>query len=578
MNLDPITNEVVRNRLREVAAVMAHALYHTGYSPILRESQDGAAGLTDINGHGVAVGGGVPFHCFLYSTSIAGILERYPLHTMREGDAFLSNDPYKVANSHVPDTVVAAPVFHRDRIIGFAITMAHKADVGGLVPGSSGAAAREIFHDGLLIPPVRYWTRDGVASEVEALVCNNSRVPEEIAGDIRGQVGATLLGTTKLRELCDEYGVDTVTAVMGQLIESTADRFRRELAAWPDGAAGAEGRLDHDGVDKTSPVVIRVRATKTGDRLQIDFTGTSIQARGPVNALQVTAQAASLIAAVAVIDPTMPINWGVRQAVDFVMPPGTLVTPKFPATINNYFPTVHLVYNCVLTALGKLNPKRATAPSGLGSGAMAIGYTRDRTGKPAVQYELMKLALGASQHHDGVTIGGPMHIFTPGTPIEILESEYPVTVKTFGLSLDSAGAGRRRGGVGYVREYEVLDNCILTVRCTNYREGSWGVLGGSAPRRSQATFLPRDADKLLLDCLDTQQMRPGDRVRFEQSGGGGYGPPHERSVAEVVDDVRSGYVSLKEARDIYGVYLTAEGDRLSCDEVATHAARSGAKA
>lgn len=194
MTLDPITIEVVLNRVRETTAAMAHALFHSGYSPILRESQDGTAGLTDAAGRVIMVGGGIQYHSLLYTRSVESILAAYPADRMAEGDTFISNDPYKAGNSHVPDFVVATPVFYVGYIIAFGVSVAHKADVGGIVPGSSGAAAREIFHDGLLVPPVRYWTKDGVIAEVDAIVRNNSRVPDVVIGDLRGQVGATRLG------------------------------------------------------------------------------------------------------------------------------------------------------------------------------------------------------------------------------------------------------------------------------------------------------------------------------------------------------------------------------------------------
>ena len=188
MKLDPITTEVIISRIRETTAAMAHALFHSGYSPILRESQDGTAGLCDANGRVIMVGGGLQYHSLLYTRAVESVRERYPVAEMRDGDSFISNDPYKAGNSHVPDVVVITPIFYGGRIIAFGASVAHKADVGGLVPGSSGAASREIFHDGVLIPPVRYWTKDGVNLEVEAILRNNSRVPEVVIGDLRGQV------------------------------------------------------------------------------------------------------------------------------------------------------------------------------------------------------------------------------------------------------------------------------------------------------------------------------------------------------------------------------------------------------
>jgi N-methylhydantoinase B len=572
MRLDPITTEVVLSRLREATAAMAHALFHSGYSPILRESQDGTAGLTDAEGRVIMVGGGLQYHSLLYTKSVASILERYPAAAMRDGDSFLSNDPYKAGNSHVPDMVVATPVFHRGAIVGFGVSVAHKADVGGLVPGSSGAASREIFHDGLLLPPVRYWTSAGVNPEVEAIIRNNSRAPDVVVGDLRGQVGATRLGARRMDALCGEYGVETVTAAVASLIERTTARVRAEIARWPDGSFEGEGFMDHDGADRSRPVRIHVRATKKGDRLTLDFGGTDPQTRGPINTPQATAQAVSMQAVLAASDPTIPMNAGAFAAIDFAIPPGRLVSPQFPATVNHYFPTSHLVYNCVLAALGQFNPKRAVAPSGMGTGAIAIGYPTSRMGRPTVQYELMNSSLGGTTEHDGAAMVLPMNHFAPGTPIEIVETEYPVVVNRFDFRIDSAGAGRRRGGIGYLREYRFLTDCILTARTSNHRHAAWGVFGGKSPKLAETRIRLPDGAVAEMDILETRQVERGSTLTLSMSGGGGYGDPFEREPELVLRDVENGYVSRDAAAGEHGVVLTADG--AAVDEPATRARRA----
>jgi len=559
MSLDPITAQVRLSRLHETTSAMAHALFHSGYSPILRESQDGTAGLTDGDGRVILVGGGLQYHSLLYSQAVAGILDCYPAREMREGDSFISNDPYKVGNSHVPDMVVATPAFHEGRIVGFGVSVAHKADVGGLVPGSSGAASREIFHDGIRLPPVRFATRDGINREVEAILRNNSRVPDVVLGDLRGQVGATRLGATRLQSLLADYGADTVLETIAALLARTAERVRREISAWPDRTFEAEGLLDHDGADRSKPVRIRVSATKAGERLTLDFNGTDPQAAGPVNTPWATARAAAMQAVLAATDPTIPMNSGAFDAIEFVVPPGRVVSPEFPATVNHYFPTSHLVYNCVLAALGRFNPDRAVAPSGLGAGAIAIGFKAGRSGKPTVQYELMITSLGGTRDHDGASIVQPMNHFSPGTPIEIVETEYPVAVRRYEIWPDSAGAGRWRGGIGFVREYEFLTDCTMTVRSANHRHAAWGLFGGGGPKASRTTIQPPGEAAVETDILETRPVKAGSCLAMYQSGGGGYGDPKERPKELVRADVENGYVSRRAAKEIYGVSLDDDG-------------------
>lgn len=575
--LDPITTEVVLNRVREIATSMAHALFHSGYSPILRESQDGTAGLTDALGRVIVVGGGLQYHSLLYSRAVASVLERYPAATLRQGESFISNDPYKAGNSHVPDMVVVTPAFYRGALIAFGVSVAHKADVGGLVPGSSGAAAREIFHDGILLPPVRYWSEAGVNAEVEAILRNNSRVPDAVIGDLRGQVGATRLGAERLGALCDEYGKDVVLGATARLLEMTCARLRAEFAAWPDGAFAGEGKLDHDGADHSRPVRIHVEARKTGAKMVLDFSGTDAQARGPVNAPRPTAEAVSLLAVIAASDPSIPMNSGVRDAVEFVMPEGTLVHPLFPASVNHYFPTSHLIYSCVLAALGRFNPARAVAPSGLGTGALAIGYAPStsagpRTSKTAVQYELLSTSLGGTATQDGASIVLPMNHFTPSTPVEIVETEYPIMVRRYDVWRDSAGAGKQRGGVGYVREYEIKADCILTARSSNHIEGSWGLAGGEGPPLSRTTIDPDTRRAQKLGAMETRHVAAGAVVRLEQTGGGGYGDPFERAPELVLADVRNSYVSREAAARSYGVVVARDG--VAIDAKATAALRA----
>ena len=282
------------------------------------------------------------------------------------------------------------------------------------------------------------------------------------------------------------------------------------------------------------------------------FSGCDPQTLGPVNLTTNTAKSAALIALVATADPTIPINSGLTGAVDFKIPEGLVVSPKRPATVNHYFPTAHLVYNCVLAAMGKLNPARAVAPSGLGSGAISIGYRKARADKPTVLYELMVTSLGGTSQHDGGVMVHAINHFTPGAPVEIIESEYPIRVRRFDIWCDSAGAGRYRGGIGYVRELEVLEDSVLTVRSSNHRFTAWGLNGGYSPKPSRIILNPQRPDREELEPITTRHLSAGDVLRFERSGGGGYGPPQERAREAVIDDVRNGYVSVQSARMIYG--------------------------
>ena len=571
MSLDPITTEIVSNRLREVAATMEHALYHSGYSPILRESRDGSSGLADANGRVLVVGGGIQIHSIPYQQAINSIIARHGRERLAPGQTYIVNDPYLAGNPHLPDMVTVTPAFYGDRLIGFGVSIAHKADIGGIVPGSSGGAAREIWHDGLILPPLLYQTGDRVNEAVEAIIRANSRIPDVVIGDLRGQIGSTRLGAMRLAALCDEYGVDTMRQAMDDLLLRTAKRLSAEIAPWSDGTAEADNLLDHDAANRDRPVRIAVKVTKVGDRVIFDYSGCDPQTIGPVNCNPWTVRAASLLALLASTDPSIPVNSGLLDCVEFIIPEGLVVNPRHPATINHYFPTIQLVYGATLACLGKLHPERAVAPAGLGCGATAIGYAKSRTGKRTVQYELAVTALGGTSAHDGASIVQPMNHLTTGAPVEIVESEYPLRVRRYDIWQDSAGAGRQRGGVGYVREFEMLEDCVVTMRGSNHKFAASGLAGGLRPLTSRTTINPGLSSERALSAIETNQMHAGELFRMERSGGGGYGPPTERSPKLVLQDVLDGYVSVAAARDLYGVVIDMGREQI--DEEATRKRR-----
>jgi len=569
--LDPITLEVVSNRLQEISRTMEHILFHTGYSTILRESQDGSAGITDREGNVIGGAAGETIHLTPYVYTVKGVLENYRYDEMEAGDTFVVNDPYKGGSHHVPDVAVATPVMYRGQVIAFTSSIAHKPDVGGMVPGSSSAASREIFHEGLLLPPMKYWSKGKLIKEVDLVIRNNCRTPDLTAGDLRGQAGCTQVGARMLCALCDEYGVDTVLQCFAELQNVTEKRLRAELAILPDGEREAESFLDHDSADPDKPVRIHVRIIKQGSDLTIDFSGCAPQTRGPVNLPQHSAEASCLVALVSFLDPTIPFNEGLRRAVTFISPPGKVVHPIHPGPVNHYFPTNHQVYNCMLSALSALDPGRAVGEPGGGSGAVAFGYRRTRTGKSYVQYEIMCTGLGGHDQGDGGSMYLPVLNFTPFTPIEILETEYPVRVTEFSVRTNSAGPGKARGGLGYIREYETLDDAILTARSSQHKHTSKGVLGGRGPIPTRCSVTLANGDTQVLPTISTIHMKAGDRFKLEQSGGGGYGDPLTRDPTLVLDDALNGYVSIEKAAEEYGVII--DPDRLTIDHEATRQLR-----
>ena len=568
--VDPITGEVLRTRLDEVVNNMEWLLFHSGYSPILRESYDGSACLLDASGQVVAAAG-MPMHMYPYDFHVRALLERYG-DTMQPDDSYLINDPYLGGAFHVPDVAVITPVFYEGRLIAFTASISHKPDVGGLVPGSSGAAAREVLHEGLLIPGVRIWTKDGLNYDVDAIVRRNSRTPEELMGDIRAQIGCTRVGADRLRSLCDEYDVDVIMSAFGMLIDRAERLLREELRTLPDGEAEAEWWLDSDAADPDTPVTFQVRLRKQGEHIEVDYTGSARQTAGPVNVRPQSSEAAAMLALVGFLNPALPVNAGLKRLVTFTNPEGQVTHALPPAPVNNYFPTMQLIYGLVMKCLGELDPSRAIAPGGQGTGALTMGFPEARTGRSAVYYELMVSSLGGHPAGDGTTLVLAFCHISTTQPIEIIETEYPVTVLRFEPVIDSAGAGRHRGGPAFVREYRALADFRMGLRSGGYKFGSWGVQGGLGPARAGCTINPDTERAEEMPALFARELKEGDVVRVLFAGGGGLGDPRTRDTSQVLADVRNGIVSRETAREQYGVEITA--DLREVDGQATAALRS----
>ncbi len=572
MKLDSIELEVIKSRLEEAALTMENQLFHSGYSPILRESADGSATILDSSG-GVIVGTGMPVHLFPYYHTVRAVLAIVG-ERMQPGDSYLINDPYLGGNLHVPDTAIVTPFFHDGKLAAFCASIAHKPDMGGLVIGSSSAAAREIYHEGILFPAVRYWTAAGPNPDFEGMLRSNTRSPDEAIGDLRAQVGCTRIGCGRLQELFERYSGAIMLEAFEELIRASERRVRQKLAAIPDGTAEAEAMLDHDGVDVSKPIKLHVKVVKQGENISIDFSGSDAHTAGPINLRPQAAESGAAIALIGMLDPDIPINDGCRRVIEFINPPGRITHAIKPRPINNYYPSLHLVYCITQKALALLAPEKAVAPAGIGVGGFAIGFQRTRNGKPGALYELMATSLGGTREGDGTFLVLPVAQITPSQPIEIVETEYPVEVVRFEQLPDTAGAGRHRGGPGYLRTYRLLEDAVVTVRMGQFRYGAWGVLGGEATNLASCTLNAGTEREEKLPILLTRPLKAGDTLSITLPGGCGYGPPAERGPERVASDVRDGLVSIEAARNSYRVVIEPPG--MTVNEAATTALRAKA--
>ena len=574
MKLDPITVEVVNNRLIEITNITVRAVSRTGYSSILREASDTNSGITDRKGRLVARCSSSPDHMGIYTPAVGAILSRYPYEEIKEGDVFIMNHPYLGGSPHVPDIMVSTPAFFEGELVGFVVNMTHLSDVGGLVPGSSSGNAAEIFHEGVLIPPVKYYSQGKINQEIEEIIKSNSRSPDMIGGDLRGQVGCTRVGVKRLQELFEEYGKEVILSCFDAVMDAVERRIKVEIRQWPDGTYSAEDYLDHDGIDLNKPIRIHVSVTKKGDKIIFDLTGCDPQTKGPMNMLSHRALTTCQNAVISMIDHTIAGNHGLHRVIEGRFKEGTVVNPRFPAPVNSHVMTERKVRACALKALGNFVPERVTG-GWIGPGASSLGKRTIRSGKLGVLYEIFGTAHGGRPYGDGGS-GCQIASSTQIIPIEMVESEFNVRIKRFELCRDSGGPGKFRGGLGFRREYEILEDMVHTLRSTGHKFPAQGVAGGKPGRPGVCIINPgRDDEKVLPAQTGGIELKAGDTLRLERPGGGGYGNPWERDPQRVLDDVIDAYVSIEGARNDYGVVIDPE--KMKIDLAATKKLRAAVR-
>ena len=571
--LDPIVLELIHSKVSSIIEEMRVVLFHSGYSTVLRESEDGSAGLLDAQLRTVAVSKKLPLHFGSFSAIAEHLPRYYRTDELEEGDIILFNHPYAGNVTHPSDTVVLMPVFAHGTLVAFTGTLAHKADLGG--PQAS-TAARDLWEEGLIIPPTKYYVRGAVNREVERLVAANSRIPVETLGDLRGQVGACRVGAERMQELCGRFGVEIITAGCAELMARVAGQLRSALKSMPDGAHEADGALDHDVISFDRSLRVHVSVTKKGSDILFDFSGSDQQARGPVNVVPGLIKNTCYFGLMAMTDASLPFNHGFVDVVKTRFREGTIVCPRPGAPVSYYVPLAYLTADVVLKALGQFIPERAVGSSGGGGGVRIVG-TGSKSGKPWVFMELLDTALGASSKQDGVSlIHGTLGVgqFRPG-PIEIHETEFPMRIVRFDVRADSGGPGKFRGGLGCTREYQLLEDAAVRVRGKGEMRSKvppWGVFGGKPARTGSIAVNGVEVPETAREAV----VKPGDIVRVNMNAGGGYGNPLDRDPELVLGDVLDGYVTLHGARDDYGVVINSNS--LTIDTKATRSLREQRRA
>jgi N-methylhydantoinase B len=568
---DPVTLALVQNRLDHIARQMGWVMIRTSRSPIFNQSHDFSCFVTDAVGTLVSQADGIPIHTGGGGFAVRALLGAFA-GRIEDGDVFLLNDPYVAGGNHLPDWVVARPVFVAGRLVAFTCNRAHQSDIGGGAAGTYNPVATEIFHEGIRLPPLKLYERGAVRDDLWQLLMINTRTPHLLDGDLRAMVGSTRIGAEEVAATVSGLGVEVALASFAGILDHADRRLRAALAKLPDGVYRAEERFDNDCFEpKEIPLVATL--SKVGDRLTVDFTGTAPQIRGFKN-WSIANTYSSVYAGIAsFFDADLPRNEGTFRSVTIVAPEGSIVNarPPAPLTMCTVFPA-HEIMHMIWWALGQADPERSLAGWGKNSFPNCSG--RDSGGRTWVMYNWGgNSGAGAADGRDGFNQMGPM-ITLGGLTIpnaETYEQLYPVKVRRHELRCDGGGPGRYRGGTGVVYEADILSEAEYSFRAEGLtRPTGIGVRGGKAGARgaisvAEAGEKPREGPSYGL-----WRLKPA-HLRIESPGGGGVGDPLQRDPALVLRDVRDGLVSARAAVEVYGVVLAADGK--SVDQAATQRRR-----
>jgi N-methylhydantoinase B len=566
--LNAIDLEVIYQSTLQIARELTVNMLRTGYSTIIKESQDFTFAIFDGEGRMVAQGIPQPLHIGPLAAQVGEIRRRFA-GAIDPDDAFIVNHPYQACQNHATDVTVISPVFAGERLVAFIGNIAHKPDLGGKVPGTNSGDATDLFQEGLLIPPLKILRRGELNTDVEALICANTRTPEVTWGDVKAQVNTNTYGLGKFGELFAKHGVDMVLACWQRWMELCESELRRAISAVPDGIYGPEtDYLDDDGVDLDKPHRISASLEVRGDTLHF-VLDSDAQARGPINLRPCVSRNFIECLVKMIFAPRLPVNDGLSRPVRVSYPPeGSLLNPRFPAPVNMYVRPSQVTTSVLVRVLARALPGRVPAPGSAAGGSLSSAGRHPASGRWYSQYEILNGGTGARSDSDGVSAMDELVVNVMNTPVEAIETEFPVRVERYELAIDSGGPGTFRGGLGVRRQWRILaDESIVNLRMDRFKFSSPGIFAAKPARASKAVLNPGSAaERPLTSKVAGLRLRQGDLLSVEFAGGGGWGRPYERDPERVHRDVVRNYVSPARAQEDYGVVRTSE---LAVDAEAT---------
>ncbi len=538
--LGPVELEIIRNALTAAAAEMDVTIWRTSRSTIVRELLDYSTAVFDRDGHNIAQSARIPQHLNSMGAGLLTIARDFlPLADWHEGDVIVTNDPY-CGGQHIPDILAFRPVFVDGMRIAIVGTLCHHLDMGGISAGSYGATATEIFQEGLRIPPMKLVKGGVLNAEVLAMMRQNVRRPDMLWGDLQAQLASLAVGEADLRKLATRVGADTLVAACARLLDASEAAMRAMIGRMPDGCYEFEDFIDDDGQSE-EPIRIHAAVTIAGEEMTVDLSGSGAQARGPINATLASSGSAVAYAVMACADEPIPANAGCNRPIRVVAREGSIVHACHPAPVANRVVVTHRLATTLLGALHRAVPERVPAAY-YGASYVCSFQTVAASGERGVLVEIEVGGAGAHPEQDGLNgYSCGMHN-NSNIPVETIESEMPLTITRYGLLPGTAGAGRRRGGLGLEREWRIdCPEAVFTANLERFKFRPYGLAGGGSASTGRLWLIREGVHEALPSKVGNLRLRRGDVIRLETSGGGGFGDPAARPPAETAADLAQGY-------------------------------------
>ncbi|MBM04428.1 MAG: hypothetical protein CL766_06565 [Chloroflexi bacterium] len=549
---DSVTREIIKNYLSSAADTMAVTVVRTARSAVVKDGMDFSTAIFTAEGDQVAQGLTLPFHMGAMQPALKAVIDYFG-KDIKDGDIFANNDPYEGA-SHLPDIFLFKPIFYNNILVAWTCVIAHHTDIGGRVAGGNACDNTEIYQEGLRIPPIKLIEQGSINNAVWRILQKNVRVPDMVIGDVLAQISALKQGERDVIHLIDEYGIENMKVYMTDIIDYTERLTRAEIKALPDGSWDFTDYIDDDGIS-TDPIAIKAKVTIKNDELHVDFTGTSPQAKGSINPTLPFTKAAVYTVFKNLTNPDITANTGFFRPIKVTAPPGCYVNAQHPAPVAARGLGGFRVAHTVFGAMAKALPNKV--PGAWGGGEVAVsfgGYYPN--GKAFVFVEFNNDGpRGGGPHVDGADGAAAPVTNQANTPIESIEANYPLQINRYGFIKNTEGAGEYRGGMGIVREFQLLhEEATLQIRSDRSKFLPWGNQGGH-PGTRNFNILNPSSDNTLLPSKFLKTLKKDEVYRLIQSGGGGYGNPINRNPKSVLKDFLEEKITSKRAKDIYGVVI-----------------------